>query len=713
MTAALPRTIALIGLLAVAAFVLVLVGRPLGTDDFWWHLAFGRAHLAMGPVLAVDPLLHTAELPPSNGAWLFQIVAYTADRVVGFHGLRLFHVLGVAGIASLAWKLFRHASGSAVIAHAATSAFLAVSWFRLFQFRPHLITIAAAMGLYRLVIEPRDAASWPRVAAGAFLIAVWANIHPVFLVGPAFLIAALLGIALGLALQRFGWHMPAGPTPNVRALRIGATLVGGMALSVVNPRGLAQHRAFFSASRQDTPEIWHIHDEWAQFVPWDLGAAFDATAGGPVSWFITVAVGLLCCAVALRAASQRRLDPVLLGLSAASFVAIAVAVRFQWMIVFPLLLIAATVQIGVGWRRWSTALLSGAIALSLSIDPVFAARNQPLPARIGAYLERPFDGFKHFPTCVGFLKATGIEGRLFNTYSQGGFVGYWLAPRLRAFVNGTLNYPSAVGTDMQIIGAGKPATLEALDRNNVDIFLGTGLPIAGSSNPGAAKQRNYYTTIRVDHAPSWIPVFRSLRCSVSIRADENASPKLERIAAYYESVGVPFDPAVGFDVPSVLRRAPDFSERHALLPRNSARLREIATGANLDPRRRALTQLAENAVLVGAYEDAARYDREVLAMSPSGPASTAALRRLVFANLQVDEVEEARTFAARLLAQAPGMGSERIAAGVKRYAELRAAGAEPGDPTLDSFAAELPLLGRLEAARIAGRYFYPALPWSR
>ncbi|MEE3330972.1 MAG: hypothetical protein VX246_08895, partial [Myxococcota bacterium] len=603
MTRLLPRTVALAGLLGVSAFVLYLVGRPLGSDDLWWHLAYGRAHLEYGPFLTTDPLLHSAELPPSNGAWLFQIFTYSVDRIFGFHGLRLLHVLSVAGIGSLAWVMFRRASGSVVLAHAATAAFLTVSWFRLFQLRPHLLTIAAAIGLYRLVIEPRDAASWQRVAGAAVLIAVWANVHPAFLVGPAFLLAALLGIALGFVLERFGWRMPAGPTPNVRALRIAAALVGGVVLAVINPRGLDQHRAFFSASKQDTPELGTIHDEWAHFSFFDLDAAFDPTASGPLAWLLTCLLALASIAVAYRAARQRRLDPVLLGLSAASFVAIGVAVRFQWMIVFPLLFLATSVRLDVPLRRWLAASLSGVLAIGLAFDPAFGARVKRLPSQVSVYIERPFDGFKHFPTCVGFLHATKVEGQLFNTYSQGGFLGYWLAPALRTIVNGTLNYPARIEHDVGLVTQGAAESLEALDRNGVDVFVGTGLPM-----PGSPDQGRLYTTTRLDRAAGWIPVFRSLRCSVSIRDDASASAKLDRIADYYARALVPFDRTRGFDAAEVIRRAPDFAERHALLPRNAARLREISRGANFEKRRNALGSLATNSVLVGAYTDAIRYD---------------------------------------------------------------------------------------------------------
>jgi len=705
MTNLLLRTIALIGLLGVSAFVLYLAGRPLGSDDLWWHLAYGRAHLEYGPSLTTDPLLHSAELPPSNGAWLFQVFIYSVDRALGFHGLRLLHVLGVAGIGALAWVMFRRASGSVVLAHSATATFLTVSWFRLFQFRPHLLTIAAAIGLYRLVIEPRDAPSWQRVAGAAVLIAVWANVHPAFLVGPAFLLAALLGIALGFVLERFGWRMPAGPTPNVRALRIAAAMVGGVVLAVINPRGLAQHRAFFSASTQNTPELSSVHDEWAHFSPFDLNSAFDPSASGPLAWLLTCLLALASIAVAYRAARQRRLDPVLLGLSAASFVAIGVALRFQWMIMFPLLFLVTSVRLDVPLRRWLAASLSGVLAVGLAFDPAFGARVKQLPSRVSTYIERPFDGFKHFPTCVGFLHATRIEGQLFNTYSQGGFLGYWLAPALRTIVNGTLNYPARVDHDVRLVTQGTAESLDALERNGVDVFLGAGLPMPG----GSGKER-LYTTTRLDRAAGWIPVFRSLRCSVFIRNDANASAKLDRIADYYARSLVPFDRTRGFDAAEVIRRAPDFAERHALLPRNAARLREISRGSQFEGRRNALGRLATNSVLVGAYSDAIRYDHEVAAMALDGSEAAAAQRRLAFAHLQLDDVASAQEAAARLLELAPEERSKNIAAGVQHYAELRSSGKRPGDPELDRAATAIPLLNRVEAARTAAQYSYPLMP---
>ena len=52
-----------------AALLLYASGRPLFTDDLWWHLALGRAFLAGGPWLAADPSLHTAPGPPDGAHW--------------------------------------------------------------------------------------------------------------------------------------------------------------------------------------------------------------------------------------------------------------------------------------------------------------------------------------------------------------------------------------------------------------------------------------------------------------------------------------------------------------------------------------------------------------------------------------------------------------------------------------------------------------------
>ena len=94
------------------ALLLVAVGQPIFTDDLWWHLALGEAHASSGPWLSEDPLLYTAAGPPSSAAWLCDLALFGVLELLGFPGLRILHVLGVALSFALGWSLLRRASGS-------------------------------------------------------------------------------------------------------------------------------------------------------------------------------------------------------------------------------------------------------------------------------------------------------------------------------------------------------------------------------------------------------------------------------------------------------------------------------------------------------------------------------------------------------------------------------------------------------------------------
>src|SRR5262245_11551222 len=72
--------------------LLLAVGRPIFTDDLWWHLALGRAFAEGGPWLAADPLLFAPAGPPTPASWLADIALASVARAAGFGTLRVLHV---------------------------------------------------------------------------------------------------------------------------------------------------------------------------------------------------------------------------------------------------------------------------------------------------------------------------------------------------------------------------------------------------------------------------------------------------------------------------------------------------------------------------------------------------------------------------------------------------------------------------------------------
>ena len=228
---------------------------------------------------------------------------------------------------------------------------------------------------------------------------------------------------------------------------------------------------------------------------------------------------------------------------------------------------------------------------------------------------------------VWLLRDAGLEGNLFGSYSAGGFLGFWLAPRLRVSWNGSLNLSAAEmranlalrersGTPEQ------PDFLALLDEQRVDLFLGTGYPVAARANRPLG-----YTTTHLEAAPGWIPIFRSLRSAVYLRIGERNVGNLRRIARHYAAEGVPFDPERGFEPKAVIGVAPGWATQHGLIPADFDRLNaDLAAETSATQRATSLDALASIRLLLGLYRDALDADEALLALAPQ---HRPALRRRV------------------------------------------------------------------------------------
>ncbi len=623
--------------LAVCGAVSVAAAQPLVAEDTWLHLALGAAYAASGPWLAADPFLFTAAGPPAPAAWLADVALHGVARGLGLQALRLVHALLVAAILAAGWRLLRRASGSRAFASAGSALFAALSAYRLFQLRPELVTILAALLLLRFVLEsasasapaPRSRAAW--IALG---FALWANAHGGFVLGLALLGAAALG-ALPAALSR--------AAPRARAVRLAAALVAGFAGSLVNPAGLRQHGLVFAAGGS-TPELAIIADEWAPLRLLALPAA--NLPPSPVAW---AAVWGLCiatpCAVALQLRAHRQRgaappDAALLAAAALSLAAMLSAVRLSWLGITPLLAIAGAVRALArpGFAAPRTARWGAAVA-ALALVPAFARYGDwPMISRgiQPAVYARPYPPEKFHAHAVWFLRDAGVEGRLWNDYQSGGFVSYWLAPRLRAFVNGSLNVPAEVMVDGAAVRARAGARpgerfTELLDRYEIDLFFGVGAPVIARANQPARQ-----TTAHLEHTAGWMLVFRNADSGVYLRDAERNRANLARVIDYYARAGVPFDPQRGFDADAAIAAAPGWAERHGLVP--------VDFGAAAPARR------AEALALLGLYARAAALDRERLWRAPR---SLPAARRLVWSLVRDRRAAESLAPAERLAAIAP------------------------------------------------------------
>jgi hypothetical protein len=683
---------------ALAFALLVVAGGPIATDDTWWHLAHGAAFAHQGPWLTGDPLLFTAPGPPAPASWLADVGLHAVLTTSGFTGLRLLHAGLVAAIVALAFAQLRAAAGSRGLGAAACALFIMFASYRLIQLRPELVSLLATLLLARTTLESASPAAWPRLAFVAGLCAVWSNLHAGFLLGPALIAVAAASLVLAAPLRS-----PSLRRSDLRRARgLGAALAAGLLGSLANPAGLSAYRPLLAAGRE-TPALPRVADEWTSL---DLLAWPDPSASPPAGvvgwamlWALLVATGWIAlrCARSWRRDETRvarAIDPARLGLAAASLVAMLLAVRFLWLAIFPLLLVAHALRATGGtpvpgrWQRLSALALT--LALAIGFFRVGDGRRwlAQLPRSSEAYAA-PFDAARYFAHSAWLLHDTEVEGRLFADYFLGGFLGYWLAPRVRCFVNGSLNLaPDAMAANLPLRTrrGQRPGEsfLELLDRHGIDLYLGTRLP--EQAPPGRPW---FVTTAHLEGASGWIPIFRNLRSALYLRDNPGNADNLLRVSEYYARKRVPFDPAVGFDVARVIREAPSFAVARGVVPRHIEALVAARDGVGGGSPRQAAGRLATLYAVLGLYDQAIALDRRPLGKAAGSLAS----RRLVWSLLRRGRTDEALAVV-QDATPAPGPAS--------LWRPLAEAARGSGQAT------RLPFLTRGEARRMLSGFVHPA-----
>ena len=654
-----PRSawLALAAFACIAAAMAIAAGQPVFTDDLWWHLGLGEAYLAHGPWLPGDPLLFTAPGPPDPSAWLSDVALFAVWKRAGFTGLRVLHAAIVASLMALVFALARRASGSRAVAAVVGIAFVALAAYRLVQLRPELFTIAATLALYALWCEGAEHASRRRIAATALLFAVWANCHAAFPLGLALLGASAAAELAGAAIAR----PPACAAMRARGSHLLAAFFAGLLASFANPSGAAATWTWLRAG-ESTPELARVADEWARFVPWRLPVS--NLPPSPLAWALAIALLALTPWLVVRELRRARtnaptgseLGPTRIAWALVAAAALLAAVRFLWLGIFASFALALTTRgrVRTAWVSLAAVMLAAAF-FPLGDWPMISGAMPRSPA---GYAE-PYNAAKYYAHAIWFLQDSQLEGNVFTDYPIGGFVGFFGAPRLRAFVNGSLNVTRDAIDANRPLREGRGARpgesfLALLDRMQIDVYVGTRLP-----ETGPAQRPWFYTTALLENAPGWLLVFRNADSAVYLRTNERNQANLARVADYYAREHVPFDPARGFEPESAIRAARLFAVTHGIVP---VQFEDIAASAHTGPaaaRRAAAGSLASLYAALGLYERALRLDRATL---DGDPTALSARRRLVWSLLRLGRLDEARSEAAALVESAGGDAlSQRIA----------------------------------------------------
>lgn len=395
------------------AFVLVLSYCNIRSLDLWWHLKTGELIWQTRSIPRVDPFSFSAAGEPwISHEWLFGLLSFLTFSIGGIQALVGAKALLIAGLLVLVAVTARVRGASAEMIFLVLAASYAICRFR-FTERPELVSVSLAVG-FLLIYEISR-----RRPAGILVLPVlqilWVNFHGgTALLGWALAGAVLLDRACEIRSPGTPWRW------NVVGKELRwplASTAGVFSVSLANPHGV--RALFYGLLRTESP----LDNKEFQSLRQMVKPGVDQS----IVLFLLFA-GLLLVLFALRARTVR---------------------PYEWMLLFPLLLLTL---IFFRFRLLFVFLLGPALAFQLShvlglhrlrgwvpamLVLLLMARTVGLERE--AYFYR-FGAGVHsgvFPVdAVEFIKRVEISGRMFNSYSTGGYLIWRLWPGHHVFIDG-------------------------------------------------------------------------------------------------------------------------------------------------------------------------------------------------------------------------------------------------------------------------------------
>jgi hypothetical protein len=363
---------------------------PIHSYDAFWHLATGRWIVEHRALPARDPFgLASSAGAWQNGEWLFQLVLYAAHSFGGEIALSLLRAAAVAVLAGWLYQRARRES-SAPIALLLVSLAIYGADARL-AVRPELAGIVLTAAFTWLALgdlRPR------RIAAAALLTILWINLHPSALLAPVIVGAAGAG------------RIAAGERTRREIGRIGIAFGAALGALLVNPWGWRAVTGPIELARVASSR-WFVNTEWLPSDP----SVFPLL-------YVTIAAG------AALLAWRRERALIARALLFAIFAVLAVRyVRNHgyFFATLPILLAPAIPKVA-----------PRAMAIAAAATAVIAAIALPLGRGIGAGTDPG-----RFPVgAVRQLRASGLEGNIYNPDQFGGYLIWQFYPERRVLTDG-------------------------------------------------------------------------------------------------------------------------------------------------------------------------------------------------------------------------------------------------------------------------------------
>jgi len=418
-TGALRRPTRWLTLAAASLLAAVVFGRTVVENDLFWHLAIGR-YLETSGFPRTDPFgIGTEGFAWSPPEWLAEWVIFRAYELGGLGALSALHAALVLLLGALVFLRAQRLAGPGGAAHALVAVALAALPASVhLGIRPLLVGhVLSALVLLELARDRRGPSLVPVLP---LLFVLWANLHPSWPLGVAWLALEVLGrLASGPLSRRFPGRFEA--LPVSRALL--ASLLLAPLAALLRPDGLEGFLYPFV-------HVIGLGDRMGEIIEW-----FPLSPTRPLHVFV-----VLLCALALALGVKRRAAPPDLLVALASSYLLVRHQRF-----LPLALI------GVAPLLALLPALPSTEALRARLASPSAARALGLALALVALLTWPRSS--ELAASIDVLSPVGATDalarvhpapRVFTTFEDGGYVA-WRLPGARVFLDSRFDLYARAG----------------------------------------------------------------------------------------------------------------------------------------------------------------------------------------------------------------------------------------------------------------------------
>lgn len=426
-----------IGGAVVAAFFLCIgfsLTLPLFDPDFWWHLASGKWIWEHGQLLRDDPFnfVQFNDEPEHWRAfilkqyWLSQVIFYSVYRAAGFIGMVMLRAMVHGAMFYGAYLLMMRAGvGRLISSGLVLLAYLViVREVGYVAARPQMFTSALFVFALLILERMRHGDRWTLYALPAMML-VWANLHGGYVIG----VAAITIYLIASVAMRTGR----------RDMYI--SCAAALIVTILNPNGYGAVLSLLS-SFTDPGAASYVGSVVESKSVFSYGG-FAGVARRMPAFTALMVLSTLSYLIALIRYRRIRIDLLVLY-ALVTYMAYS-STRY---IIFFCMVSAFVTAANISWiveLLMERIRLADAMRVAVVVvSAVLILAMGSLPAadgyeRTAFRLDKPY--VDDFGGAVEFIRQNGLTGRIYNDYTQGGYLLWWLYPGSQVFMDGRGLYP--------------------------------------------------------------------------------------------------------------------------------------------------------------------------------------------------------------------------------------------------------------------------------